>query len=100
MTFGKPRLTSKPVRCIECGAEYPENHIELKHAGRIHAGDAGTADAGDYWNSKCPECGTMNGMQEEYADLTETEFRVKQHEVARQRRRMRKEQKRRRQGAA
>lgn len=75
MTFGKPKTTTEPVRCLECGEEYRDCDIIFKHAGRT--------EEGDFWNSKCPECGRMNGMQEEYAEMSEEEFREKQHEVAR-----------------
>lgn len=78
MTFGKPRQTPDPVRCLNCGEQYRDADIILKHAGR-------TVD-GDYWNSECPVCGVHNGMQEEYAELTDEEFREKQHEVCRIRR--------------
>lgn len=75
MTFGKPKRHHHPVRCLECGSEYPECKINLKHAGRTVEGD--------FWNSECPECGTINMMQEEYAEMSDEEFREKQHEVAR-----------------
>ena len=78
MTFGKPKLTTDPVRCVNCGDQYPEKAIELRHAGRFRHGD--------YWNDRCPTCGEYNAMQEEYAQLSDAEFRERQHEVARNRR--------------
>lgn len=73
MSFGKPRLGSERVRCLECGEEYPEHDIQLKHAGRTVEGD--------YWNSKCPHCGSYNSMGEEYAELTEEEFQEEKERV-------------------
>jgi len=70
--FGKPKRTSEPVRCISCGEQYPEHEIKLIHAGRT--------EMGDFWNSKCPECGTINAMQEEYAQMSDAEFEDKQQE--------------------
>ena len=84
MTFGKPKLTTDPVRCLNCGDQYPEKAIELRHAGRSRHGD--------YWNSRCPTCREYNGMQEEYAQLSDDEFREKQHEVARLRREVNEQQ--------
>lgn len=83
-SFGKPRQSTDTVRCLSCGEEYPERAVELKHAGRTVEGD--------FWNCKCPECGSMNGMRAEYAELSESEFRAKQHEVARSRQEARREQ--------
>jgi len=88
MSFGKPRQTDEPVRCLNCGDQYPDHAINLKHAGR--------SMEGDYWNSECPTCGVNNAMQEEYAQLSDEEFHEKQHEVARQRRESIREQRRRR----
>lgn len=75
MSFGKPKLSPKPVRCINCGGQYPEHDLILHHAGRD--------EEGDWWNSECPECGRIGSMQPEYAELSDQEFREKQHEVAR-----------------
>jgi hypothetical protein len=75
MTFGKPKPRPCDVRCIDCGEQYPDGHTILKHAGR-------TVD-GDFWNSKCPECGSYNGMLPEYARMTDEEFLEEQHEMAR-----------------
>lgn len=83
--FGKPRQTGDPVRCLNCGVRYRDADIILRHAGRIHAG-SGAVDPGDYWNSECPKCGIYNAMSEDYAALTDEEFRAKQHETERQRR--------------
>jgi ribosomal protein S27E len=78
MTFGKPKLTSEKVRCLNCGESYPECEITLRHAGR-------TAE-GDFWNSKCPECGVYDMMQEYLAEMSEEEFKAEQHEIFRMRR--------------
>lgn len=75
MTFGKPKQTAKPVRCIDCGETYPDYETTL------HC--AGTTEEGSYWNSECPECGSYDSMNEELAELTDEEFRKEQHEVAR-----------------
>lgn len=92
MKFGKPRLSTQTVRCIDCGEKYPEKEIELEHAGRIEVNDAtGSVEPGDYWNSRCPKCGGINSMQEEYAEMSDEEFKEKQHEVARLLHEMRKE---------
>lgn len=79
MTFGKPQLTDKEVRCIECGEQYPEHEATLHHAGRV---TGGTPHDGDYWNTKCPECGTMDSMHERYAGMTEEEFEREQEHIA------------------
>jgi len=92
MGFGKPKLSDTPVRCLNCGEEYPENEIIQKYAGRIHAGDGGGIEEGDYWNSKCPCCGRNNAMQSEYAELSEKEFKEEQHKIARLRQQQRKKQ--------
>ena len=86
--IGKPRQSSTPVRCLNCGEQYPEHDVQLEHAGRT--------EEGDFRNSRCPKCGIHNGMQEEYAQLSDAEFRAKQHEVARTRRKSIREQRRRR----
>ena len=72
MTFGKPKQSAKAVRCLNCGEEYPDYKTTLHHAGR-------TVD-GDFWNSECPECGTYDMMNEEYAQMTEEEFQEKRRE--------------------
>jgi len=86
MTFGKPNLSTDPVRCINCGEKYPEKHVELVYAGRT--------DDGDFWNDRCPECGVMNGMRAEYAELSDKEFKSEQHKQARTRRETIKHQQR------
>lgn len=85
MSFGKPQLSAKPVRCLNCGEEYPENRIILKHAGRT--------EKGDFWNDECPECGAINSHVDS-ADMTDEEFREEQHEVVRIRHEMRKNSRR------
>ena len=75
MTFGKPKQTDSKVRCLKCGEQYRDYDIILKHAGRT--------EEGDFWNSECPVCGTFNLMQEEYAEMSEEEFREVQHDLAR-----------------
>jgi uncharacterized Zn finger protein (UPF0148 family) len=90
--IGKPRQTDDPVRCLDCGEQYRDHDIILRHAGRTVEGD--------FWNSECPVCGADNAMQEEYAEMTDGEFRAKQHEVARQRRQSIREQRRQREREA
>lgn len=84
MSFGKPTLSKKLVRCLNCGETYPENEIELKYAGRLHEDEVNDpSKIGDYWNSKCPFCGAYDRMHEKYVDMTNEKFIEKQHEVAR-----------------
>jgi predicted ATP-dependent serine protease len=82
MTFGKPKQTSEQVRCLACGEQYRDYDINLKHSGRT--------EEGDYWNSECPECGRYDLMQEEYAEMSEEEFREEQHHFAQQQQKARK----------
>lgn len=84
--IGKPRQTAESVRCLNCGEQYRDRDIILRHAGRTVEGD--------FWNSECPVCGVNNAMQEEYAEMTDSEFRAKQHEVARLRRESIRDQRR------
>lgn len=84
--FGTPTQTDDPVRCFFCGESYRDCDIILKHAGRT--------EEGDFWNCKCPECGQMNAMQEEYAQMSDEEFREEQHRIARDMHEYRKEQRR------
>lgn len=82
MPIGKPKLGTHDVFCINCGSTYPENKINLRHAGR-------GKDGRSYYNDECPDCGSFNS----HVDVdgrTETELRQKQHEIARQRHEQRK----------
>lgn len=75
MTFGKPKQTSEELRCLACGAQFEDREADLEHAGR-------TVD-GDFWNTKCPNCGVYDRMTADLAELSDEEFRARQHEVAR-----------------
>ena len=73
--FGKPRQTDEKMRCLACGAVFRDHEAELHHAGRTVEGD--------YWNTKCPNCGSYDRMTKELAELTDYEFTERQHEQAR-----------------
>jgi len=63
---------------LNCGESYPDYETTLKYAGR-------TAEM-IFWNSECPECGVMDMMNEKNAQMSEEEFKEKQHEISRMRR--------------
>ena len=79
MTFGKPKQTNKKVCCLHCSKTYRDYDIILKCAGDI----AGV----QFYNDICPECGCVNTMDEEYAKMSEEEFKEKQKEENRKQRR-------------
>jgi len=72
MTFGKPKQTNEKVRCLHCSKTYRDYDIILKSAGDI----AGV----EFFNDICPECGSVNTMEEEYAKMSKEEFKEKQKE--------------------
>jgi len=78
MKHGKPKQTNEGVRCLHCSKTYRDYDIILKGTGDI----AGV----EFFNDICPECGNVNTMEEEYAKMSEEEFKQKQKEENRKQR--------------